>query len=136
MVDLTGKKFGEFTVIRLHKHYDYGLWTWECRCNSCGGIKIFKTYELKHRPQHEPRICPAKRGLVTKPDEKDYTKIVGCKHNCRYWRNIDSTLGVKFCHYCIDNHARRPRNEDGSCAGYDETQYVRTQVPLVLGELS
>lgn len=134
MIDHTGETCGEFTVIRLHKIYPNGAKTWECVCKTCGGTKIIRESELIHNPYHSKKVCPPKREHYTKTNEKDYTKILGCRKSCRYWRSIDSGMGLKCCHYCVDNHERRPRKADGSCGGYDPTKYVRTQVPLVYGE--
>lgn len=45
--DLTGKTFGELTVIREVKDKRYrGQLVWECKC-SCGNIKEFGAYDLK-----------------------------------------------------------------------------------------
>ena len=45
--NLTGKTFGELTVIREIKDKRYrGQGVWECKC-SCGNIKEFSAYDLK-----------------------------------------------------------------------------------------
>lgn len=46
-IDLTGKKFDEWTVIRQAPTGIHGETNWECRC-SCGKVKVVSGYRLRH----------------------------------------------------------------------------------------
>lgn len=47
LIDLTGKKFGRFTVIKREKNNSHGQAMWECECE-CGKRKVVAGYNLRN----------------------------------------------------------------------------------------
>lgn len=80
------------------------------RCTRCGATTGCEHRDLRAMPMYHFECNP--------PDINNDKRIErdNCKA-CKYWRHI--SMASCACHYLLDHSMSRPRNEDGSCAGWE-----------------
>lgn len=104
--DMIGVRHGVWIVV-AQSNRDY----LKLKCTRCGATCGSYKAALK-------RDVPVYHFDCNPPDIDNDKRIErdNCKE-CKYWRHI--SMASCACHYLLDNDSSRPRNEDGSCAGWE-----------------
>lgn len=85
LIDLTGMKFGEWSVVSLHGKTRRGAYMWNCQCN-CGGRSVVEGMSLKRGQSTMCRSCSNKitatrHGMTM---TKEYKAWLAMRQRCYY----------------------------------------------------
>jgi len=98
LIDLTGQKFGKWTVLERAQNYKSGLARWLCRCD-CGREKIVYSRHLRTEASQQCRHCGSiKHGLYKIKLYQVWADMISrCKNpNGKYYKHYGGR-GIKVC---------------------------------------
>ena len=91
MIDITGKKFGKLTAIKVHHKSTYGHYFWEFKCD-CGNSKVI---DANHVKKGSTKSC----GCIGKHFKPTHG-MSHTKFNQVYWGMKNRCGNIKATNYC------------------------------------
>lgn len=123
--NLLGEQYGDWRVIGYAGQDACFRRLWICECIFCGEQKARRTNEIKQRTEHGR--CTVKKKMQLENGIKNRCK------SCEWWMRL-SMSDIEACHYCYYNYHSRPRNADGSCAGYKQITGKNRKSAIMYGK--